>query len=130
MAITVLIVDDDGVVSMTLARQLSSVGYASKTAASNAEALALAASEPFAAIFIDYHLPDGNGVKLMTQLRQIQAQAKLVMTTGWNEGSVRAELRSARLDDCAILPKPWSFSQVLSIVAAAERVADRDAGRS
>jgi two-component system, NtrC family, response regulator HydG len=124
MAITVLIVDDDNVVSMTLVRQLSSVGYATKTAATGAEALKLAAREPFAAIFVDYHLPDNNGVRLMGQLRQLQARAQLVMTTGWSENAVRSELQQARLADCQILPKPWAFNQVLAIVATAARASE------
>jgi CheY-like chemotaxis protein len=127
MAITVLVVDDDHVVSMSLVRQLHSAGYATKTAATGAEALALAALEPFTAIFVDYYLPDGNGVRLMTQLRALQARAHLIMTTGWNENAVRSELRQAHLGDCPILPKPWAFNQVLSIVATAVLSAEKSA---
>ncbi|MBN1961077.1 MAG: response regulator [Deltaproteobacteria bacterium] len=121
MSINVLIVDDDRVVSMTLRRQLLSVGYESKTANTAGEALKLAEHEPFTAIFVDYYLPDDDGIHVMEQLRQIQPQTTLIMTTGCNEETIRSELLKAHLADCQILQKPWSFSKMLMIVGIAAR---------
>jgi CheY-like chemotaxis protein len=119
MPVPVLVVDDDSVICAILVRHLSASGYEAHSAGDGVRALELAAEREYAAIFIDFELPHDNGVRVMQRLRQVQPRAAMVMTSGWNPPTLLDELKAANLEECQLLPKPWSLEQVLAIVTKA-----------
>jgi CheY-like chemotaxis protein len=66
----ILLVDDDADSASALSRLLEGVGHAVRVAATGAEALATAASQPLDLVLCDVGLPDADGFDLMRQLRQ------------------------------------------------------------
>ena len=85
----VLIVDDDEIVASMLASLLESRGYRYTCARDVASAKRALASDPFDAVLLDRHLPDGDGLAVLDQALELDpAPAVLVMTA-------RAELRGA-----------------------------------
>ncbi len=80
---TVLVVDDDAVSRLVLARMLRNLGHAVVEAASLAEARECATAEPAIDLIVtDYCLPDGTGAELLADLRGGRPPTLGVLVTG------------------------------------------------
>jgi two-component system, sensor histidine kinase and response regulator len=98
-ALQVLIIDDDIVDRLAVKRSLNK-SYAQNhwqifEAESCGDALAVAYARPFDCIFVDYRLPDGNGIDLIQTLRQSGLQTPLIALTGQGDEQVAVELMKA-----------------------------------
>ncbi|WP_078121685.1 response regulator [Thiosocius teredinicola] len=70
-----LIVDDDAGLCQMLAWEFEDLGYDVELAYDCREGGRCLSDRRFDAILLDYHLPDGNGVSLMRQMRHRQPGA-------------------------------------------------------
>lgn len=82
---TVLCVDDEETILLTLKMLLESVGFRVLTATSAAEALKACQSEHFHAAVLDYWLPKVNGVQLARQLKQAMPLMPIVFLSAYRE---------------------------------------------
>jgi cobalt-zinc-cadmium efflux system membrane fusion protein len=80
-ASTILLVDDDEVLSQVLRRVLTRDGYSVVQAGSVAQALERAREQPIALGLIDLRLPDGDGVELARQLEEQVGRFPLILMT-------------------------------------------------
>ncbi|HTU20404.1 MAG TPA: response regulator [Gemmataceae bacterium] len=80
---TILLVDDDEVLSQVLRRVLTRDGYTVVQAASVAEALECARQQTPSLGLIDLRLPDGDGVDLARQLEAQVAHFPLILITAY-----------------------------------------------
>lgn len=80
---TILLVDDDEVLSQVLRRVLVRDGYTVVQAASVAQALERAGEQPISLGLIDLRLPDGDGVELARQLEQKAGRFPLILMTAY-----------------------------------------------
>jgi cobalt-zinc-cadmium efflux system membrane fusion protein len=80
---TILLVDDDAVLSQVLRRVLTRQGYRVIEAGTVAEALTLARSENPALGLVDLCLPDGDGVELARGLEQEGHPLPLILMTAY-----------------------------------------------
>jgi len=97
----VLLVDDDDVDRMAIKRALTKAGFdLDCTEASNAEtATALSREGKFDLAFLDYFLPDQNGLSLLKQLRGNGMMSPIIMLTGQsNEQTVVDLMRAGAAD--------------------------------
>ncbi|MGP8247867.1 MAG: putative bifunctional diguanylate cyclase/phosphodiesterase [Bryobacteraceae bacterium] len=72
-----LLVDNDENNRDWLTRHLTRRGFEVAPAASGAEALALAAAQPFDAVLLDLHVPDIGGLDVLKRLRERHSAAEL-----------------------------------------------------
>jgi len=80
---TVLLVEDDALVTMSTMDMLTQLGLAAEQAASGAAALALFRDNPGLAIVIaDIGLPDMDGHALVREIRRLRPSVKIIMATG------------------------------------------------
>jgi ATP-dependent Clp protease ATP-binding subunit ClpA/CheY-like chemotaxis protein len=79
---TVLLVDDNRDLLQFLERLMAESGWELMAAESAAEARKLVAKRKPNAALLDYMLPDGNGVELAQQLKQIVPNLQIIMMTG------------------------------------------------
>jgi two-component system, sensor histidine kinase and response regulator len=97
----VLVIDDDAVDRMTVIRAFNGADF--QTEISEAidckTGIALAVSHQFDCIFIDYRLPDGNGVELLQKLREQGIRSPIVSLTGQNDDQIAVELMKAGASD-------------------------------
>lgn len=93
----ILCVDDHDDTCAMLQTLFGQAGREVVSAAGVGEAVALAASQSFDLFVIDMTLPDGTGVELCRQLRELQPHAPVVFYTG---RAYEAD-RSAALAACA-----------------------------
>jgi signal transduction histidine kinase/ActR/RegA family two-component response regulator len=93
-SLRILLVDDHADTLNTLARLLSRRGHVVATAASCADALALAARDRFELLISDIGLPDRSGLELVAELHQLQ-QVPAIALSGYGMEADLANSRSA-----------------------------------
>ncbi|MET0285231.1 MAG: sigma-54 dependent transcriptional regulator [Polyangiales bacterium] len=119
MPASVLIVDDEKNILLTLSRALRMEGYEVDVAGSGKLALERARTRAYDAILLDVRLPDLDGLEVLRQLRVDQDVPVLVMSGHGNIDTAVAATRSGALD---FLEKPIGSERLLvSLAGAIER---------
>lgn len=97
----ILIVDDDEVDRMAVRRALVRSGVQSEIqeVQSCREAIACLRDETFSCVFLDYQLPDQDGLSLVQQIRQNSISVPLVVLTGQGDERIAVELMKAGATD-------------------------------
>jgi len=117
-ALTVLIVDDEPINRLVLARMVEHFGSRCEEAASGAEALALLRSRRFDLVLMDIHMPQMSGIQALQQLRAgagPNREAPVVAVTG-DTTRDRPEYIALGFDDYA--NKPISLAAVQTMLRA------------
>jgi CheY-like chemotaxis protein len=113
---TILVVDDEAPIRMTLERLLQRSGHAVMVAASGKEALTLLEQHPFDLLLLDFKLPRISGIEVAQHARALQPTAAILLLTG------QAALEEAPVCYSWIRPRTWSKTaspeDVLARVAA------------
>ena len=78
----VLLVDDDPLVRRALRRVLAHSGFEIDDVHCANEAIARLMSQSFECVLTDFHLPDHDGLWLLTEARRIQPSAIRILCTG------------------------------------------------
>jgi two-component system, NtrC family, response regulator AtoC len=78
---TILVVDDDRSIRITLAEALRSWGYEVVQAANVAEAHRVFNEETPSVVLLDIDLPDGSGLDVLQELKEQQVEAIVIMVT-------------------------------------------------
>lgn len=78
----ILIVDDDRFIRMTLGEALRSWGYETADASTVAEALDRFSEDDPSVVLLDIDLPDGSGLDVLNQVKDLNAETIAVMITG------------------------------------------------
>src|SRR5260221_9599171 len=105
-----MVADDEPAIRVMLAGCLAAQGYVVTAATSAAEAIALAAREPFDLIFLDLRLDLDGGPDLMSTLLRENLRAKLVVITA--SASVDAALDAMKRGAADYLPRPFTPAEV------------------
>lgn len=100
----VLVVEDEPVVRFGIRDFLESRGFGVQEAASLEQARALFQRERPDAIVIDYSLPDGNALDLLSEVREADPQLPVVVLTG--HGSIDLAVRAIKEGAENFLTKP------------------------
>jgi two-component system response regulator RegA len=106
-----LIVDDDAAYAATLQRSLGRRGIQACTAACVSEALDLALRQPPAFALVDLKIGAESGLRLIRPLRELRADMRIVLVTGYASVATAVDAIKRGADD--YLPKPASIGQIL-----------------
>ena len=114
----VLVVDDDQVDRITVQRALRNAGMTvTCTEAEDGEGAiaALSNNHAFDCIFVDYRLPDQNGLQLVQTIRRLKIPAPIVVLTGQGDEQIAVALMKAGASDYLSKSRisPESLAQVL-----------------
>jgi DNA-binding NtrC family response regulator len=104
MPTTVLIVDDEKNIQLTLARALSMEGYATETAGGGAEALEKIAALPVDLVVMDVKMPDLDGLEVLSRARKTRPELPVVIMSG--HGSLETVRQAFKLGAFDYLEKP------------------------
>jgi signal transduction histidine kinase len=113
----ILVVDDDEVDRMAVRRALKTakVEIMISEAVDCNTAIALLHTDAFDCLFLDYRLPDGDGLSLIKKLRQDQIRIPIIVLTGQGDEQIAVDLMKAGATD--YLPKskvsPDRLSRIL-----------------
>jgi two-component system, sensor histidine kinase and response regulator len=125
----ILIVDDDEVDRMAVKRALlkSGIDAIATEASTYAEAMGRLETEPFDCTFVDYGLPDRNGLALIQAARSLNIQHPLVVLTGQGDEQIAVDLMKAGATDYLVKSQlsPSGLAQILRNAIRIDR-ADRE----
>jgi DNA-binding NtrC family response regulator len=104
VSVTVLIVDDERNIQVTLARALTLEGYATQAAGTGQEALEKIASLPVDLVLLDVKLPDLDGLVVLERALQTRPGLPVVVMSG--HGSIETVRQAFKLGAFDYLEKP------------------------
>lgn len=117
----ILIVDDEETYARALQRLLGRRGIEADVATTAAEGLVRARRHPYTLVLLDYLLPDGTGLDLISPLRQLKPAPAVLMMTAY--GTIENAVEAMRRGATDYVPKSTALPDVVERVAEAERVA-------
>jgi DNA-binding response OmpR family regulator len=121
----VLVVEDEAKIAEGIKKYLEKQNYIVITANNIASAKDILEIEPFDVIILDRRLPDGDGVKLCKNLREIENKTPIIMLTAKTQLEDKIEGLDSGADD--YLTKPFSLKELLARIKALIR---RQSGQS
>ncbi len=111
----VLIVDDEAPLRTALFRAFDRKGYQVITSASVKEAETISQSDkPLDLAIVDLRLPDGDGIELMSKLRQLHPSIQVIILTG--HASIESAVDATRKGAFHFVTKPCNLDEILSLV--------------
>ncbi len=115
--VKILVVDDDEIDRMAVRRALKSacVQMELSEACDCKEAIAILQQKHFDCVFLDYLLPDGDGLALVQQIRALKISVPLVVLTGQGDEQIAVQVMKAGACDYLSKNKvsPDNLEQVL-----------------
>ena len=105
-AVRVLIVDDDFSLTSMLTLHLRDAGVRVISAGNCRDTFAILKTGAFDVALVDYQLPDGNGLEVVSLLRQAFPRVRLIMMSGSEEPLVSHHRLGMQV--CDFLKKPFS----------------------
>jgi two-component system response regulator RegA len=115
---TLLIVDDDERFGDRLARAMERRGFTVETAVSVAEGIEAAKRQKPGYAVVDLRLGDGSGLEVVEALRDVRADARIIVLTGY--GNIATAVAAVKVGATDYLPKPADADQIEAALLAAE----------
>ncbi len=109
---SLLIVDDDGPFLRRLGRAMEGRGFEVTLAESVAEGRTAVRKKPPQYAVIDLRLEDGNGLELISDIRDIREDTRIVMLTGY--GNIATAVNAVKLGAIDYLSKPADADDVFA----------------
>ncbi|MGE5517909.1 MAG: response regulator transcription factor [Bacteroidota bacterium] len=109
----VLLVDDDEPFRISLARALRRREMTVHCAATIAEAVSIAATQPLAYAVVDLRLGGENGFDLMRILREMVPEVRIVLLTGY--GNIASAVTAIKAGAVDYLPKPVDIDRLMAV---------------
>jgi DNA-binding NtrC family response regulator len=113
MPFTVLVVDDERNIQVTLSRALSMEGYAVETASGGREALEKLAALPVDVVVMDVRMPDLDGLSVLQKARDTRPELPIVIMSG--HGSIDTVRSAFKLGAFDYLEKPITEKEKLLV---------------
>jgi two-component system KDP operon response regulator KdpE len=116
---TVLIVDDERSIRLSLRTILSGLGYAIVEAARGEEALSLARTAQFDVVLLDINMPGIGGIDVCRVMRRNSSRLPIVMLTVQGSEDRKVEALDAGADD--YITKPFQLRELIARLRAVVR---------
>ncbi len=114
---SVLIVDDEAAIRESLQTLLEFVGYSVETANDGEEGLTRIAERPYDLILLDFALPERNGIEVLHDIRERDAELPVIMITAY--GTVENAVNAMQAGATNFIQKPWDNEKLLADVRTA-----------
>jgi DNA-binding NtrC family response regulator len=111
----VLIVDDDEVFLSGVSELIAREGFTTSTAPSIRDAREEVGRNTPDVVLLDMQLPDGSGIDLLKELRELP-KTEVVMVTG--HGTIDSAVEATRIGASQYLTKPVDFDRVKAVLAS------------
>ena len=118
---SVLIVDDEKNILLTLSQSLEALQLETDTAANGEEALAKLKEKDFGLILLDIRMPGMDGMEVLRRVREIRPDIRIIMITAY--GTIELAVEAMKLGAVDFIQKPFSPEEIRELVS---RVMDRE----
>jgi two-component system, response regulator RegA len=116
---TLLIVDDDRPFLTRLARAMEGRGFAVETAETVEDAVAKARARPPAYAVVDMRLGDGNGLDVISAIREVREDSRALILTGY--GNIATAVTAVKLGALDYLSKPADADDIFAALTMTSR---------
>lgn len=114
-AARILIVDDEAGLRTALFRALDRKGYQVITASSKKEAETISQTDKALDLaLVDLRLPDGDGLELMAQLKNLHRNLQVIILTGF--GTIETAVEATRRGAFHFVTKPFNLDSILALI--------------
>lgn len=118
---SILIVDDEKNICLTLFQALETLGVETDTALNGEEALAKLKNKEFGLILLDLKMPGMDGMEVLRQVREIRPDIHIIIITAY--GTVESAVEAMKLGAVDFIQKPFSAEEIRELVS---RVMNRE----
>ena len=112
-----LLVDDEESFRKLVGKELARAGYAVETAGTLDEARRLLAQKAFHLVLLDVRLPDGSGLDLLSEIKEISPTTAVIMLTAY--GTVQEAIRALKDGAHDFLTKPCKLGELEAVLEKA-----------
>lgn len=112
--LSILLVDDDNNIRITLQVTLSDIGHHVIAAASLKEAAGALRTERFDLVLTDFRLDGTTGIDVIREVKRVQPDAIIVVMTAYS--SIENAVRVTKEGAFDYLPKPFTNSQLIHLL--------------
>lgn len=113
----VIVIDDEEIVLLSVARTLEREGYVVDKAFSAREALEMLEQGTYDLVITDLMMPEVNGIELLGILKEKHVSTPAIMITGYP--TIKTAIEALRLGAVDYVPKPFTRQELLSPVSRA-----------
>lgn len=116
---SILVIDDDKLMCLALARILTSAGYEVAQAFNGDEGLQMCRRQKFDLVITDLIMPDKEGIQIIRELRKEDNRIRIIAMSAGGRGGATGYLKWARLMGAKqCLSKPIKREELLSAVTS------------
>jgi DNA-binding NtrC family response regulator len=117
---SILIIDDEPLMRLSIMDALKAVGYEVRAAATGHEGMALLNKDAFDIVITDLRLPGADGLSLLQVCKQRSPRTEVIVITA--HGSVDSAVEAMKLGAYDYITKPFSMDELLLIVERVSKV--------
>ena len=114
---SILFVDDEASFRTLTSRELARAGYRVEQAGNLTEARRALGRQGFDLVLLDVRMPDGSGLDLLPEVRELWPATEVVMLTAY--GTVEEAIRAMKQGAHDFLTKPCRLSELEAVLAKA-----------
>lgn len=118
---SILIVDDENNIRLTLSRALETLKVDVDTASNGEEALAKLKAKEFTLILLDLRMPGMTGMEVLRKLRETRPDIRVIIMTAY--GTIESAVEAMKLGAADFIQKPFVPAEIRELVS---RVIDRE----
>jgi len=112
---TVLVVDDEKNIRLTLRESLKGIDLDVDTAVNGEESLAMAGQKTYDLVLLDLKMPGMDGIEVLRRLRELSRATAVVLLTA--HGTVESAVEAMKLGAVDFLQKPFAPQEIREIVS-------------
>lgn len=105
-----LVIDDDEVTRLLVETHLQNLGFRVRVGGSASDLRGALTENEYYAIFLDIYLPDGNGIELIPEIRNVHPDVPVIMITG--DGRVETVVEAMQAGAQDYCPKPLELPRL------------------
>jgi PAS domain S-box-containing protein len=117
----ILVIDDEVTILNLCERVLSREGFGVQSTPSGQQGLRLIGDQPWDLVLLDVRLPDADGIKILSQIREGSSETPVILVTGYATMQIAVDALKSGAQD--FLHKPFTPQQ---LVASVHRVLERE----
>lgn len=108
---SILVVDDEEFVRLTLSTMLTDLGYSVTSASGGKEAIALLSKrKKFNLVLLDMNMPQVGGKKVFQKIKALKLKSKVVVSSGYSDAILKESKFTQKID--GFLQKPYKIEEL------------------